>query len=423
MPRLAIGVLVVLCVVAAGCGSDDGDTSGGQLRAVSPDLQANVARESPTVPAGDASKLSDANARFGGRLTALLAREKPTVVFSPFSISNALAMTFAGARGDTERQMAGALGFVEQERLHPAFNALDRRVSAAAGDGVRLSIANALYVQRGMTVRRAFLDTLARHYASGLRTVDFGSDPAGAVKEINDWVAAETNDRIKDLLDRDGLPTDTRLVLANAIYLDAKWQQPFEHRATRPADFHAPTGTKKVPTMHQMSRFAYGARTGSRTLELPYRGGRLALDIVLPDPGHLPAVIRTLARDPGSLMADLEPQPVQVALPKLKLRSSVQLVEPMQALGMRDAFEPDGADFSGMASGPPLYVGQIAHQAFMRVDEDGTEAAAATAVTMRATSAPPSEPMSFIVDRPFAFLLRDRQTGAVLFAGVVSDPA
>jgi serpin B len=422
--RFAIALLVVLSVVTAGCGSETGDTPGGQSRAVAAALQADLPRETPTVPADDAAKLSDANARFGGRLTAHVAREEPTLVLSPFSISDALAMTFAGARGETERQMAAALGFdLGQERLHPAFNALERRVSAAAGDDVRLSIANALYVQRGMTVRRPFLDTLARHYGSGLRTVDFRSDPPGAVKEINDWVAAETEDRIKDLLDPDGLPRDTRLVLANAIHLDAKWQQPFEHRATRPAPFDAPSGTKQVPTMHQMSTFAYAQHTGSRTLELPYRGGRLALDIVLPDDGRLPEVLRTLERDPGSLVAGLEPQPVQVALPKLELRSSLQLVEPMQALGMRDAFDASRADFSGMAAGPPLYVGQIVHQAFMRVDEDGTEAAAATAVGMRATSAGPSDPVSFNVDRPFAFLLRDRQTGAVLFTGVISDPA
>lgn len=412
MTRFAMVVLVLCSLALSACGSDDDD-----------DVGPRVARENPTPTVQDSARLETGNALFAGRLTAELAREEPTVVLSPFSVSTALAMAYAGAGGETATEMADTLGFGALDaRVHSTFNALDRRVSAAQGDGVKLNIANALYVQRGASVQQPFLDTLARQYGSAPRSVDFAGDPSGAVGEVNKWVAGETEDKIEKLLE--DVDPATRLVLANAIYLDAKWQSPFERESTRNEPFHAPGGTKDVPTMHKMASFPYGEREGSRTLELPYRGGRLALDVVLPtERDGLPAVMRALERDPQSLVEGLEGEMVQLALPKMELRSALELSKPLQALGMRRAFDPSGADFRGMSTQqPPLFIGQIAHQAYVRIDEEGTEAAAATAVGM-AGSAAPTRTLEFKVDRPFAFLLRDRQTGAVLFTGVVSDPS
>jgi serpin B len=273
-------------------------------------------------------------------------------------------------------------------------------------------------------VQQPFLDVLRRDFGSALPSVDFTGDPGGALAEINRWVAAHTSNRIPQLLAPGDVGASTRLVLVNAVYLKAQWQDPFDPGDTLPAPFHAPQGNRSVPTMHLTASYPYATVNGYRVLELPYTGGRLAFDILLPAPGRLPALLAAV-RDRGLLvaLAHLRPQRVRLALPKLRIRTAFELADALQALGMRLAFAAGEADFSGIADRPgELSIQHVAHAAYLRVDEAGTEAAAATggAISTSAILRRPAIP--FTVDHPFAFVLRDRTTSAILLAGVVSQP-
>ncbi len=417
MTSRALALLAVL-VALAGCGSQYRAPQGGYVRAAD--------RRAPaTVVPRDAATLAAGNSLFAGRLLGLLAASNPTVALSPLSITDALAMTLPGARGPTATQIARALDFsLPAARLHAAFNALEQSLATVDVPGVTLSIANALYGQQGTQFRPAFLGLLARDYGAGMRTVDFQRAAESARRAINAWVSARTDGKIANLLAPGDVDALTQLVLVNAVYLNAKWDSPFDRQQTAPAPFRAPGGTVQVPTMHQQGTFAYRRGPGYQTLELPYRGGRLAFDILLPDPGRLPALVRRLASGgPLQAVQGLVPASVQLALPKLLLRSSFQLAPPLTTLGMPLAFVAGGADFSGIAGRPgDLYVKKVIHEAYLRLDEAGTQAAAATAVILEGVSAQVFRGISFTVDRPFAFVLRDRKTGAVLFLGTVSRP-
>ena len=321
--------------------------------------------------------------------------------------------------------MARALGFrLPPARLHAAFNALDQALGAVNGAAVTLSVANALYGQRGTRFREGFLGVLARDYGAGMGIVDFEHAADAAIAAINAWVSDRTRGKIPRLLGRGDVDQLTRLVLVNAVYLNAKWQAPFQKHATSPAPFHAPDGTVQVPTMHQTATFGYLRGRGYRALELPYRGGRLAFDVLLPDRGRLPALVRRLAGgDPLDAVRGLRPQRVQLALPKLLLRTRFELADALKALGMALAFDLNRADLSGIAGRPgDLYIKAVVHEVYVRVDEAGTEAAAATGGVVNATSAPAPAAIVFDVDRPFVFLIQDRTSGAVLFLGTVSSP-
>jgi serpin B len=332
-------------------------------------------------------------------------------------------MTFAGARGETAAQLATALRFgLPPARLHAAFNALDQSLARVPGPGVTLRIANALYGQRGTPFQPAFLSLLARDYGAGMRTVDFKRAASAARAAINAWVADTTNGKIPQLLGSGDVNDLTRLVLVNAVYMNAKWQSPFDKMTTSPALFHAPGGTIAVPTMHQAGTFGYVRGPGYSALELPYRGRRLAFDVLLPDPGQLPSLLQTLETgSPFAALSGLKPAYVQLSLPKLLLRTRFELADGLKALGMRDAFDPARADLSGIAGRPgDLFVKAVIHQVYLRVDEAGTEAAASTGVSIGTTAVRAA--VVFNVDRPFVFAVRDTRTGAILFLGTVSHP-
>jgi serpin B len=340
-------------------------------------------------------------------------------------------MTYAGARGETERQMAETLHFtLGQEGLHPTLNALDtalaRRadsVDADEGRGFQLNVVNSLWGQSGYSFLPTFLDLLAEHYGAGMRTLDFGKDPEAARQTINRWVSEQTEDRIKDLIRAGLLTSATRLVLVNAIYFNAAWHHPFEEGLTQERPFTLLDGTQiDVPAMRQAEYFPFAEGAGYQAIELPYVGRETSMVILLPDEGQFDAFEETLdAERVNELLAGLEHHNVSLQMPKFEYDASLELGKTLIEMGMPAAFGAGGADFSGMDGGRNLAIGEVVHKAFVAVDEEGTEAAAATAVIMLESAAP--EPTTEVtVDRPFIFLIRDVQSGTILFMGRVVDP-
>jgi serpin B len=346
------------------------------------------------------------------------------VFFSPHSIASALAMTYAGARGQTADEMRDVLHLGhEADAVHARFAALDQALEER--DGVELAVANALWGQEGFGFREPFLESLERHYGAGLRRVDFDAGLAAAVAEINRWVAKQTNDRIEQLVAEDSFTPPIRLVLTNAIYFKGAWAQPFDERATREGPFHlAGGGTVTVPLMRQKSGFRYQDGDGFAALELPYEGEEIAMLVVLPDEvGGLEALERSLTPEMlEGWIDDLQDERVDVVLPRFRLETRYALADHLAELGMSSAFDRETADFSGITGRRDLFISAVIHKAFVETDEEGTEAAAATAVGMALTSVP-APPKTFHADRPFLFLVRDRETGAVLFLGRIANPA
>jgi serpin B len=359
----------------------------------------------------------------------LLKEEDGNLFYSPYSISLALAMTYAGARGNTETQMAQALHFdLPQDALHPAFNALDLDLLGRANgekDSFELNIANSIWGQQDFAFEQAFLDTLAANYGAGLRLTDFANAPEPARQAINQWVSNQTKERIKDLIPDGAITPDTRLVLANAIYFNAKWVYPFSHEGTHDGTFNTLDGAQiTVPLMNldRPSPLAYVQGQGFQAVELPYVGEQMSMLVVVPDAGTFPTFEAAFSADQlATILAALQPQTVQLTLPKFQFESSFNLGEALTGLGMTDAFDPSAADFSGMDGEGDLFIGAVIHKAFVAVDEEGTEAAAATAVIMEMAGAATSG-VILIVDRPFLFFIRDMQTGTLLFAGRVVAP-
>jgi serpin B len=350
--------------------------------------------------------------------------------YSPYSISLALAMTYAGARGDTEQEMAESLHFLlPQERLHPAFNGLDlelaRRGEGAVGkdgEGFRLNIVNAIWGQKGYALLPDFLDVLAANYGAGLRVVDFMTAAEEARVTINEWVSDETEGRIEDLIPQGVLDALTRLVLTNAIYFNAAWSEPFEPSLTEDGPFYLLDDSEVMaPMMRQTTSLGYTRESGYTAVELPYSGGEISMVLVVPDAGEFEAFESGLNADQlSSIMEGLERREVALSMPRFEMESEFSLNQALAAMGMGGAFTT-AADFSGMTDPSELFISDVIHKAFVSVDEAGTEAAAATAVVMR-LSAMPAEPVEVTVDRPFVFLIRDIQTGAILFVGRILNP-
>ena len=420
---------VLLVALLAGC--VPGAISTGPMQSV----QSNLARESaPQADLADKQELAAGNNAFALDLYQAVRGESENVFFSPYSISLALAMTYAGANGDTERQMAEALHFtLPEDRLHPAFNALDQELASrkdsggqgADGKGFRFNIVNDLWGQKDYQFQAAFLDTLAKNYGAGLRLLDFAAQPEAARQNINSYIADKTEDRIKDLIPEGAIDPLTRLVLTNAIYFNAAWQNPFEKSLTKDAPFTKLDGsTVNVPMMEMPSyeSMAYVDGEGYTAVALPYENPSLSMLILLPDEGGFEAFEGSLdAARLESILAELQFTSVRVKMPKFKIEGQFELGNTLTGLGMVDAFDPDLADFSGMNGKRDLYIGSVIHKSFVNVDEQGTEAAAATAVIMETASAP-MEMIDLTIDRPFLFLIRDVTTNTTLFVGRVAAP-
>jgi serpin B len=386
--------------------------------------------KSPDVSPADVATLVDGNTAFSFDLFQELKSEDGNMFYSPYSISLALAMTYAGAWGETEQQMADTLHYdLSQDNLHPAFNYLDmelaKRGEGARGkddEGFRLNIVNAIWGQKDFTFLPEFLDTLAENYGAGLRLLDFINETEKSRITINDLVSDETEGRIQDLIPQGQLDAATRLVLTNAIYFNAAWQYRFEKSMTSDSVFHLLNGQDiNVPMMRQTESFGYTTGDGYQAVELQYDGGELSMVILLPDPGEYDSFEDQLnVENTNEIINRLQYTQVALAMPKFEFESEFKMKDTLSRMGMPVAFSPS-ADFSGMTGGKELYIDQVIHKAFVSVDEAGTEAAAATAVDMKLTSMP-AEPVNVTIDHPFIFLIRDIETGTILFVGRVMNP-
>ncbi|WP_336343428.1 serpin family protein [Halalkalicoccus ordinarius] len=379
--------------------------------------------------------LVEGNTRFAFDLYDYLrGSETGNLLASPYSVSVALAMTYAGAREETETQIAEAMRFSLEEEIHPAFAALYHELDARSevetddeeSDPFELATANAAWGLESYPYREEYLELVERYYGAGFRTVDFEGDPEGAREEINDWVAGRTEERIDDLLPEGSIDELTRLVLTNALFFRATWAEPFEEERTEDAPFTALDGaTEDVPIMRRDGSFPYTEVGGHQVIDLPYVGEEVGMVVVLPAEGEFERIEAGLDVGRFSTLDDaLEPREGTIALPRFGFESGFALEEALSALGMEVAFDEREANFDGIAPleelDGNLYVDDVYHDTFIAVDEEGTEAAAATGVVIREESAP-ADPFEMIVDRPFLFAIRDRPTGSVLFLGRVVD--
>jgi serpin B len=359
-----------------------------------------------------------------------LSEKEGNLFYSPYSISAALAMTYAGARGDTKKQMADTLQFyLSQNQLHPAFNSLDQELASRGegaqgkdGEGFRLNIVNAIWGQKDYAFLTSFLNTLAENYGAGLRILDFINETEPSRITINDWVSDETEGHIEDLIPQGAINQMTRLVLTNAIYFNAAWQYSFEEEATSPGVFYPLNGDEAtVPMMEQQESFSYTEGDNYQAVELPYDGQELSMVIILPDSGQFETFEEAIEyQQVKDIIENMERREVKLTMPKFEFDSSFDLKKTLIDMGMPVAFST-GADFSGMTGDKDLFISDVIHKAFVSVDEAGTEAAAATAVIMELTAIPET-PVEVTLDRPFLFLIRDIETGAILFVGRIMNP-
>ena len=386
--------------------------------------------EDPYIPPGDLSEVVEGNTNFACDLYQELANLEGNIFFSPFSISQALVMTYAGARGNTETQMADTMHFtIGQDRLHPAFNRLDLELQSRGegakgkdGEGFRLNIANSTWGQDGWTWQQPFLDTLGVNYGAGMRLVDFCTQPEQCRLTINAWVEERTENRIIELLPEGIITVNTALVLVNAIYFNAAWLEPFEEENTHIGDFTLlDDSVIGVPLMEQTEEHDYMEGDGFRAVEIKYDGEELSMVIILPDIGRYNEIESSLSAEfIDGIIGDFGNYSVTLTLPKFEYESEFGLADTLFDMGMEDAFVSGVADFSGMDGSNLLYITDVIHKAFVSVDEAGTEAAAATGVVIGYTSIP--ESATFRADHPFIFFIRDIETESILFAGRVLDP-
>jgi len=374
------------------------------------------------------NSLSAGNTAFALDLYAQLKSGEGNLFFSPYSISTCLAMTYAGACGETEAQMARTLHFeTDQGKFHAEFGKLQNELNAIQEKkDVELNIANGLWGQEGHPFLPAFLDTATKMYEAKLKQVDFRTDAEPARKEINDWVSDKTKGKITDLIAPGVLNPGTRLVLVNAIYFKGAWLHQFKKSSTAEMPFSVSRNEKiQTKMMNQSEYFRYADLGALQLLELAYKGGDISMVVLLPrEIGGLKALESSLnQKQLDGWMTQAKSEKVNVFLPKFKLTQQFSLANTLAAMGMTDAFSPR-ADFSGMDGAKDLYISAVVHKAFVDVNEEGTEAAAATAVGMRASVMMRPQPVPvFRADHPFLFLIRDTHSGSILFLGRVTNPA
>lgn len=364
--------------------------------------------------------LAQENATFAFDLYAQLATEQGNLFCSPYSISTALAMAYGGARGETEQQMAQALHFtLPQDSLHAAFSELGayfKRLSD--GQKLTLNIANSLWLDQSFAVLSAYQTLTQTYYGAAPFQVDYLTQAEEARKQINSWVAEQTQQKIEELLHAGDIDAQTAAVLVNAIYFKGTWQHPFDAAVTNDAPFHVSKETQiNVPTMQQTGTFEYGETDEWQLLALPYAGEKMLMVIVLPqaDDGLSTLEQQLSWEHVTTWLEQTSAQRVSVSLPKFTARFRMDVIETLARLGLTSL-----ADFSGMTA-QAAQLSNVIHEAFIEVNEQGSEAAAATAAAMGRGIARP--PVEFQADHPFVFFIVDTETGSVLFVGRVVNPA
>lgn len=430
-----IGSLTGFAATACGSGGESktnatgatkGAVAGGSV------VKAEVALVQP--PAGSAEKGAAAVRAFTADLTAkLLADDAGNLVCSPFSVALALGMTANGAVGATQREMVTTLAFDDIDGLDAGLAAVVRLAESRAGARtdamgnsyeIALDSANSLWPQRGSEFQQPFLDAVAKWFGAGLHTVDYAADAEAARVAINRWTSDRTHEKIPKLIPEGVLSAATRLVLVNAVYFKAPWNLPFTPALTAPAPFTGDTGdAKPVPMMHNGLSAPYAQGPGWESVTLHFAGRELAMTLVRTEDPSVAAQRSWLTAD--NLNAALTPtdQPaVELTLPKWTFRTPSPLTGILPAMGMPLAFDPAQADFSAMTTQERLYISAVVHEAFIAVDENGAEAAAATAVIMDAAGAP-AEPKKLTFDRPFLFVIHEVESATPLFVGRVADPS
>lgn len=362
-------------------------------------------------------------AAFGLDLFGRLASAKPdqNVVVSPLSAGLAVSMVANGATGSTRAGIERALSTgMELDALNAANASL---AAALRTEDVELAVANSIWARQGIPFLRSFMERNEQFYRAQVATLDF--DSPDAARRINEWASRNTNGRITQMV-QPPLDGDLIMYLMNAVYFKGRWQDEFRPQASRPRTFHAPGGPVQRPMMTRTGSYGWMRGEGFQAVRLPYRGGRFSMVVLLPDSG------RSLAQLRGGLSAEawrgwmtrFAPREVALTMPKYRLNLESRLNQPLAAMGMAEAFDPNAARFDAMVSETSrlnVHVGEARQKVFIEVNEEGTEAAAVTGIEMRATSAPPP-PLAFTVDRPFLIAIRDDQTGALLFVGQVTDP-
>jgi serpin B len=451
MKKTLVGLLVLSLMLATGCNAiqdplePEPTIDETEERKTTPTKQpvqesslvkSDLARETnPEVSPELIQSLVEDTSKFAAAFYQQIRQKEGNIVFSPFSISLALSMTLAGAETATERAMMKALQYtLTEEQIHPGFNALllaieaseQKKPEESQGNEFQLNIANSIWGQSGYPFKSNFLDILARHYGAGMYNVDFLADPEAARELINQWIEEETEDKIKDLIPPGGINELTRLVLANAIYFNGSWRYPFDKDATKPAPFSTLDGTEVDVEMMRLSgeSLAYISGDGYQAVQLPYLSPDFSMTLFVPNEGAYDAFESKLEeRSIEDLTAELIHQPVNLQMPKFDFETSTNAKAPLSELGMAEAFQSDMADFDGITEVEDLFISDVLHKATITVDEEGTEAAAATVVIMRAESVlEPEEPISLVIDRPFLFVIQHQPTGTILFMGRVLEP-
>jgi serpin B len=432
--RLIIFFLVFSLFLTFACGILEdlverlgGDTVG-EYVASQMDRQMN-----PEVSQEQVAALVHGNTQFAVAIYDQIREDEENLIFSPFSLSLALSMALAGAESETEREMLSALQIsLSEGEVYPAFNAVLLSIEASEDmdsgnnrEGFKLNLANGLWAQAGFPIRSTFLDTLALNFGVGVYQVDFESDAEGARRGINRWVSNETDDHIWEILGPRGVDPTTRLLLANAIYFKAAWDEAFDKGATQKVPFYLLDGGQVTVDMMKIwdETFAYHQGSDYQAVAVDYLNPDFDMIIVLPDQGAFQTVEDRLSTDFIQTTLDsLSYQDVNLQMPRFDFDYQFEATPVLENLGMTTAFIPIQADFSGVTSAEPLFISSVAHKATITVDEEGTEAAAATTIMFGLGAAPPGEPITLIIDRPFILFIVHNRTDSLLFMGRVLQP-
>ncbi len=415
--KITVGIIVLLAVAIAGifwCGNF---------------FESEIPSEPISPPETSASEseiatVTAANNQFAFDLYSEYKSKEGNIFFSPFSISTALAMTFEGAKGQTANEMREVFHFPADENARKlGYSELFSKINAE-NKSYKLSTANALWAQENYQFLDEYFETVKKYYNGGVTNLDFVRESESSRITINNWVEDQTNDKIKDLIPRGLITPLTRLVLTNAIYFKGDWLKQFNEDETRDEDFRISSDeTKKVPMMRRTdeeAKFNFTENEKLQILELPYSGEELSMLILLPKNDDLEYLENSLTLENlEKWKKDLREERVNIFIPKFKFETKYLMKEDLKKMGMPTAFSGD-ADFSGMTGIKDLFISAVVHQAFVEVNEKGTEAAAATGVIMDKL-APPSISV-FRADHPFVFLIQEKETGSILFLGRVGEP-